>query len=278
MEPAPVDANACPACDTEFSTRRGLRVHHSRVHGTCLPNRTCASCDERFYSEYEKKYCSDECLDEGTCFEGAANPNYSGEQEGSECEICGGEFRFYPSEKRGLYCSDCVEEERWQTTPDVTGEKNPQWNGGKEEVTCAVCGQSIERYPSELTGDVSVCSDSCRQAWLSDAFAGDGHPNWKGGTNEPYGQGWARVRREALERDGYRCVVCGTTAAELGRNPDVHHLVPVRVFAESDDRSKQDAHVLENVVSLCVGCHRKADFGKISRGELREKTGGHGEA
>lgn len=86
----------------------------------------------------------------------------------------------------------------------------------------------------------------------------------------PYGQGWARVRKQALERDGYRCRVCQKSKSDIGRNPDVHHIVPLRTFIESDKHEKEDAHTLDNVVSLCVDCHRKADFGKISADELRK--------
>jgi 5-methylcytosine-specific restriction endonuclease McrA len=121
--------------------------------------------------------------------------------------------------------------------------------------------------------EVTVCSEECRGTWLSEAFSGDGHPNWRGGGNEPYGKGWATVRRQALERDGYECRICGTTREELGRNPDVHHIVPVRLFIESDDREKTDAHRLDNVISLCIACHRKADHGQIARKTLRELIG-----
>ena len=44
-------------------------------------------------------------------------------------------------------------------------------------------------------------------------------------------------------------------------------------FVETDDHSREDAHFLDNVVSLCVRCHRKADFGNISREELRSLVG-----
>ncbi|WP_224450177.1 HNH endonuclease [Haloprofundus salilacus] len=61
---------------------------------------------------------------------------------------------------------------------------------------------------------------------------------------------------------------CGSTRDELDRKPDVHHIVPVRWFTNSGEHQKEDAHFLENVISLCIRCHRKADFGKITRDEL----------
>lgn len=132
-----------------------------------------------------------------------------------------------------------------------------------------MCNEPIERYPSEITGDVTVCSEECRRSWLSESFTGDGHPNWKGGGNEPYGKGWNGVRQRALERDCYSCVICSKTEEEIGRNPDVHHIIPVRAFIDSDRYRKEDAHYLENVATLCIDCHRKTDFGKISKSRLR---------
>jgi len=260
----------CPTCGQTFSGTRGMRVHHAHTHDERLPNCECANCGASFYSETERKYCSSGCRDESVSFEGASNPNYQGGKETTDCEICGEMFTYYPSEKSSKYCATCVKEENWRPRPDVTGADHPNWNGGKKTLTCEVCDESFERYPSNVTGEVSLCGKECQQEWLSEAFTGDGHPNWEGGDTGAYGPGWNRVRRTALKRDGYGCVVCGRSKAEIGRNPDVHHITPVRVFAESDDHDIADAHELTNVVSLCIGCHRKAEFGQIEKARLRK--------
>ncbi|WP_435063719.1 HNH endonuclease [Halobaculum sp. EA56] len=120
------------------------------------------------------------------------------------------------------------------------------------------------RYPSE-TSDNVLCSDSCRAEWLSKTYSGDGHPNWKGGPIGCYGRGWRSVRRAALDRDNHTYQVCGKRADEIGRNPDVHHIVPVRVYKNAERYELSDAHHLENVICLCAGCHRAADSGAINR-------------
>lgn len=262
----------CPTCGRTFDTRRGLGVHHTQTHGERLPNRECDECGTAFHSDYEKAYCSAACRDDAVSFAGEENPNYQGGKTTTECDRCGATFEYYPSEKEGLYCSSCVDDGGWQDPPELTGDDNPQWSGGPLELECDACGDSFERYPSNLGGEVALCSDDCRAEWLSKAFSGDGHPNWRGGGNQAYGPGWNEVRQAALERDGHRCVVCGATRDDLGRNPDVHHIVPVRAFAAADDRDVSDAHYLENVVSLCSSCHRKAEFGKIPSDRLRELT------
>ena len=223
-----------------------------------------------FYSDYSKKFCSRDCLLDSGIFSGENNPNYKGGKTKTRCKICGAQFLYYPSEKKGLYCPSCVETEDWQPVPDKLGESNPRWTGGKQEYDCTVCGDTVERYPSGAEGAAILCSEPCRRTWLSDTFTGEGHPNWKGGSTEPYGKGWRTVKLAALERDGYQCVLCGRTKAEIGRNPDVHHIVPVREFIQAADREKTDAHTLDNVVTLCTACHRKADFGQIAPDTLRE--------
>ncbi|MFB6142535.1 MAG: HNH endonuclease [Halorientalis sp.] len=238
------------------------------MHDERLPNRECDRCGASFYCESARAYCSEECHDEAVSYTGADNPNYRGGKEATTCDICGEEFEYYPSEKEGLYCSECVENEQWRYRPTVSGADHPRWNGGKITVDCTVCGETVRRHPNQLTGEATLCSRRCHAEWLSDAFAGEGHPNWEGGDTGPYGKGWARVRRQALERDGYECAVCGKGRADIGRNPDVHHIVPVRVFEQAEEYDREDAHVLPNVVSLCVACHRKADFGRIPKGDL----------
>lgn len=258
----------CPTCGRTFESERGRGVHHSEVHGERLPNRECQRCGEQFYSKHEQRYCSEDCRVEAVSFDGSENPNYRGGKATTECELCGDRFEYYESEKEGKYCPDCVEKESWQDTVALEGEENPRWKGGKWTFECAVCGDEIERYPAEVTGEVTVCGRECLGEWLSEAFRGSDHPNWKGGDTGRYGPGWNRVRRQALERDGFQCVLCGAGTADIGRNPDVHHIVPVRTFEQSETHDLTDAHFLTNVVSLCQSCHRKADFGDIEQRSL----------
>jgi DEAD/DEAH box helicase domain-containing protein len=73
-------------------------------------------------------------------------------------------------------------------------------------------------------------------------------------TNDPndYGPDWPRLRLAVRTRDGFRCRVCGTP--ENGREHDVHHKVPFRAFT-----SVAEANRMENLVTLCHSCHRKAE-------------------
>jgi hypothetical protein len=254
----------------DFESTRGLGVHHSAVHDELLPNRTCAACGAAFHSEHERKYCSESCRDGAVSFEGENNPNWKGGKAETTCDICGDAFSYYPSEKPGSYCPDCVESEDWRYRPDTSGSNHGRWTGGVRELECDTCGSTTERKPGDIKGEHVFCSRDCQYDWLSEAFTGEGHPNWLGGGMPNYRGDWREVRRQALERDDRTCVVCGTDAEELGRNPDVHHIVPVRAYAEAPDREREDAHRLDNVVCLCPSCHRRAEFGNIARDRLRE--------
>ncbi len=72
----------------------------------------------------------------------------------------------------------------------------------------------------------------------------------------------ASTKREALERQGYRCASCGTPISGLrssdaathafGEGAQAHHLVHVKHFGS--DR-------VDNCVILCTSCHYSAHEG-----------------
>ncbi len=74
---------------------------------------------------------------------------------------------------------------------------------------------------------------------------------WSADPND-YGKDWNRIREQVRRRDSYRCQVCG--AEEIGRRHDVHHKIPFRAFA-----SAAEANRMENLVTLCKTCHRRAE-------------------
>ncbi|MFC7079840.1 HNH endonuclease [Halorussus caseinilyticus] len=45
---------------------------------------------------------------------------------------------------------------------------------------------------------------------------------------------------------------------------EVHHIVPVRLFRQSENCSTKDAHRGENLVLLRKRCHGRAEHGKIT--------------
>lgn len=74
---------------------------------------------------------------------------------------------------------------------------------------------------------------------------------WNSDRND-YGPNWRSQRQAALARDEYRCRFCG--APEGNQSHHVHHKVPFRVFENA-----QEANKLDNLITLCPGCHQLAE-------------------
>lgn len=76
-------------------------------------------------------------------------------------------------------------------------------------------------------------------------------------------------RRLVLERDGYKCVVCGASGVRL----DAHHIIERRLWDESG------GYFLDNGAALCddhdgvIGCHKKAEMTTLSCDEIRNAAG-----
>jgi DEAD/DEAH box helicase domain-containing protein len=150
--------------------------------------------------------------------------------------------------RRGDSCTKAYGE--LQVTTQVTGFRKRAWLGGEN-----LGEEPLDLPPSELqtTGYWLTLSEQTIEALRA---AG----NW---TNDPndYGPGWNRLRDAVRLRDGYRCQVCG--AAENGnRQHDVHHKVPFRQFLSAVNEvpgSYGEANRMDNLITLCPSCHRKAE-------------------
>jgi len=238
----------CPTCGKSLSSERGMRQHHTKVHDDPLPNRTCKGCGDDFYDPKARLIYCEECDPN----EGANNGNWKGGKERTACERCGSEFEYYPSNKKGVFCPECV-----RKSDEFLGDHYAEVHDIEPvERECEHCGGSFSVLPCFLRqGGGKFCSRDCLHAEL-----------YGGRRSEPaaYSGDWYEVRRRARDRDNHRCQYCGKSRDEIGQEPDVHHITPVRDF---DD--PQDAHTLDNLVSLCRSCHRYAEVGQILASEIR---------
>jgi DEAD/DEAH box helicase domain-containing protein len=75
---------------------------------------------------------------------------------------------------------------------------------------------------------------------------------WKSDPNN-YGSSWLRQRDLARQRDEYRCQMCG--ALEINQTHHVHHKIPFRNFT-----SFVEANHIDNLMTLCAACHKKAEL------------------
>ncbi|MBC7227702.1 MAG: DEAD/DEAH box helicase [Thermoflexales bacterium] len=84
-----------------------------------------------------------------------------------------------------------------------------------------------------------------------------------------YGPDWPAQRAAALARDGYRCRHCGAPERE-GHPLEVHHLVPFALFGYIPGVNDfyRLANRLENLITLCGACHRRAERARGARSAL----------
>ncbi|MFH1909421.1 MAG: Zn-binding domain-containing protein, partial [Chloroflexota bacterium] len=148
-----------------------------------------------------------------------------------------------------------------QVTTQVTGFRKRMWLTGEN-----LGEEPLDLPPTEFqtTGYwLSLSEETVTRLREMGAWTND--PN-------PYSREWPKLRERVRARDGYRCAVCG--AAEDGREHDVHHKIPFRAFL-SDRRAttpvvaKQSqetlrsaaarANQMDNLITLCPACHRKAE-------------------
>lgn len=121
-----------------------------------------------------------------------------------------------------------------------------------ERVRCTHCARPV-RVPAWLVEEglsLHFCNARCRSEWKAEVGAGvstKGRPSFRGGN-------WETQAGLARERDRFRCVSCGVTEEALGRQLDVHHIVPYRMFGSSEEANR-----LSNLISLCSSCHAKRE-------------------
>jgi len=219
----------------------GLKQHHSRTHGESLTENTkpCDYCGEEItvrdyeLERQENHFCDREC-----------SAAWQEKRVINTCDICDSEFEVIASrDDTAKYCSS---ECRVEATREITGDE--RYNYNSSEYDCAECGTTVTRSPSMVYSEDRVfCSDRC-----FDEYRRNGYEQY-------YGRNWNEQREKALKRDQYRCVDCGKTAAQLYREPDVHHRTPIKQFKSSLPEPDwwQRGNRLENLITLCPPCHRK---------------------
>lgn len=151
----------CPTCGKTLATERGMRQHHTKVHGDSLPNRTCGDCGVEFYDPKSRRTYCDDCYSE----EGANNGNYSDATEQAACRICGASFEYYPSERDGVYCPECVASaDEFLGTPYAETIEVE-----RVDRACDNCGEGMTVLRStRRQGYGRFCSNDCLYSWMSE--------------------------------------------------------------------------------------------------------------
>lgn len=172
-------------------------------------------------------------------------------KESTECDYCSTQFEYYPSNQKGIACSDC------------RGEAISDGKDLGETEKCEECNSEVPIEPWEREWkDMFFCDMDCK-AEFQRGKGGEGHPTWKGGYGNYYGPSWYEVREEVIDRDNSSCRICGKGEEEIGREPDVHHIVSVREY-RNEYGDPDLANRPENLITLCPSHHHKVEKGDMN--------------
>lgn len=170
------------------------------------------------------------------------------------CECCGNEFKRKPSQVERSKHHFCSKECRHRF------EQGP-------EVECAQCGAKTTRPRYRIgAAQKAFCDMACYAQWREANLTGADNPGWKGGAPNYYGPNWRGQQRAARKRDGYLCQSCGISQKEHGRTLDIHHIKPFKTFGyiPGENENYLQANDLNNLVTLCMSCHRKLEAESLS--------------
>jgi len=149
---------------------------------------------------------------------------------------------------KGRHTSGCFTSER------VRGRNNVNWVE-KLKFVCSFCQKEFER-PPHIAYKVGVtnefCSTRCRSRYRSVYKSGPNAPDWKGGKTTYRGEDWPFARAIVIIDQKGEGKHCGKF---LGKRMPVHHIVPFRMFATS-----QEANQRANLIGLCQKCHMKEEY------------------
>lgn len=263
-----------PTCGTSFTTRYSqpnrkycssacTGAHHrSRIDVACT---NCGTLISKAPNELRdrKPFCSKACHDEWRRVHQRGENHHQYNRVQTTCEQCGKSTKRTPSQAAHAehhFCSRACDNE-WRRAHPLVGAANPRYT--TITVQCAQCGADVQRQPWQANAYQSFCGRKCVNAYASAHRVAENGANWRGGHDGYRGPNWNRQRNAARKRDQYACQRCGKTERELGRELDVHHIKPLREFnyVYGLNENYKLANVLENLLSLCIPCHKAAERG-----------------
>lgn len=107
-------------------------------------------------------------------------------------------------------------------------------------IACATCGREFKIFDAwTRKAKNHYCSRACH-----------GAARMRPGSGSSRGAGWTKIRIAIRNRDGHRCVRCGS-AEIIGKQLAVDHIIPWVLVNTDETIANHD----DNLASLCMGCH-----------------------
>lgn len=128
---------------------------------------------------------------------------------------------------------------------------------------CKNCGETF------VVGIMSRCAECCSERCSRDWHAKEHNRKYPNVYKER--QAIRFAKEDVIRRYDAKCAICGwqdKTAKRndqgrlnLSRGNEIHHIVPVKEGGKSE---------IDNLILLCPNHHKQADWGMLSREELRK--------
>lgn len=272
--------STCLVCNSQFKIRKNkankycgmscYRVAQKRgdyIGKKAQPIGKCLNCESDVYGSFSKKRCGEKStyiFCNRLCYDN--HRSKIKEINFNDCACCGKKLGFKKSHNyKTKYCNN-----------DCRNEHNKSKD--RNCISCGIWFSSLKwnTTAKRLVADNArkTCSNECyinniknnqeRKDKISKAFTASKHPNWQGGSqlsrSNFRGYEWRRIRLDAIERDGFRCVHCGIDReshfARYKCDFNVNHIKPFHQFGGKTEL----ANKLSNLETLCKSCHTKADW------------------
>ena len=234
---------------------------------------TCRYCKSEFYVNLSVVkqgggvFCSPLCRKEHT----------KSQQVMCNCQQCGNTFYVWPSNKergKGVFCSkkchfahkvlvntvhvlcgNCGKQ--FSTVPSRIQSGAGKYCSRKcnmeaktlDRITCICgnCNSTFETTRSEVSrGGGKFCSLQCYYSFV----VGENSHLWRGGQVNEYPKEFFKIRDFIVQRDKGRCQICKSKS----------HLAVHHISGNKNDNS------VENLITLCQGCHMTIHAGKQNVG------------
>lgn len=227
----------CKYCGNVFEKPESFIAQQRKIYGdngSSFCSRSCA-CSYRKSLHWEQRIC--EYCKKPFLFK-SSNSHASGREDRgkycskkcytaigratNKCIRCGKEFetlKFFKNKRK--YCSN-------ECARNIKVDKLP--------ITCVMCGKVFYDVLSKVDKR-KCCSKECFCKYISQHLRQNADDNRRRCSRS----GWKIIRQAAIERDGGKCVRCGSV-----EQITVHHIIPWR-------KTQNDS--LENLITLCRSCH-----------------------
>jgi hypothetical protein len=127
---------------------------------------------------------------------------------------------------------------------------------GLVTLTCDYCRATFRRFlRRRRRGKHVFCCSHCRRRYREQ----ERWDNPKQSAPQHSASWWRRLRAYVRARDGFRCVLCGVSEQNLGRELGVDHVYPRRAFRRAIEVYQQFGTA--GFVSVCPRCHGRKTGG-----------------